>query len=447
MLAIALLIQQILNFSIPTVAAPIDGWRPSFGNQTALIKHSAPAWVPEPRYRGTWGILWSCTLTLILCVYNALHLNVPAQNEGRFSYRYYVRGFKWAFVALIVPEAVLLFAGLQWYEAKRLCEELEELYEKLHPHASNPTPLAEQSHHIDSPSSEERPSLEPILLPPERHFPLEYGFYAGMGGFQIDTNRLSKSSPQLSIKGRLALTACGIIALGRAGIFIPLDYRTIRFKSQVDVITKTLTIFQVLWMVIEASVRKASGIPLSLLEIHTLVHAFCALIMYLFWFKKPVSVRDPTLAFADKVDGTILFGDGDAANRLEFGHLELPACRRRIERRHSEPSDRHRHPQPLDKPMQCRHAGSNISHFLTARPSNARDTAYEFEGLWATSLFVATFVVFAAYAAVHLTAWNFRFPTYAEEYVWRASCITILAGSLPAPMWLVLVDAVTNKSQ
>ena len=72
MLAITLFIQQILNFSIPAAAAPVYGWRPSLGNRTALLQHSALSWVPEPRHRGTWGILWSCTLTLILCVYNAL---------------------------------------------------------------------------------------------------------------------------------------------------------------------------------------------------------------------------------------------------------------------------------------------------------------------------------------------------------------------------------------
>ena len=174
--------------------------------------------------------------------------------------------------------------------------------------------------------------------------------------------------------------------------------------------------------------------PLSLLEIHSLVHAFCALIMYLFWFKKPVGVRDPTLVFADKVNGTILFGEDNAANRIEFRHSEPPACGCYIERTHSELS------------VSCRHAGANISHFLTTRPSNARDTAYVFEEQWAAGLFAATFVVFAAYAAVHLTTWNFRFPTHAEEYVWRASCITILTGSLPAPVWLILVDAVTDNS-
>ncbi|KAF8537306.1 hypothetical protein BDD12DRAFT_645032, partial [Trichophaea hybrida] len=83
-------------------------------NDTALRKSFAPSWVPEPQYRGTWGILYSCLLTLLLCVYNAIHLNVPSQDEGLFSYRYYRRMAKWAFIALIAPEVVLVCAYFQW---------------------------------------------------------------------------------------------------------------------------------------------------------------------------------------------------------------------------------------------------------------------------------------------------------------------------------------------
>jgi hypothetical protein len=139
-------------------------------------------------------------------------------------------------VALIVPEAVLLFAGLQWYEAKKLCKELNALHEQYHPRASGPTPAPEQN----PPNSQ-----QPIASSLGRHFPLEYGFYAGMGGFQIDTNRLSESSRAPFTQGRVALTACAIIVLGRVGVFITLDKRTIGHKSQVDVVAKTLAIFQV----------------------------------------------------------------------------------------------------------------------------------------------------------------------------------------------------------
>ncbi|KAF8242337.1 hypothetical protein K440DRAFT_495513, partial [Wilcoxina mikolae CBS 423.85] len=91
----------------------VDKWRPSIGNHTALQKNTAPAWVSEPQYRGTASILYSCIITLILCVYSALHPNVPAYGESRLvTYR---RAVKWALIALIAPEVVLLSAYFQFY--------------------------------------------------------------------------------------------------------------------------------------------------------------------------------------------------------------------------------------------------------------------------------------------------------------------------------------------
>lgn len=185
-------------------------------------------------------------------------------------------------------------------------------------------------------------------------------------------------------------------------------------------------------IVLKASARKATGLPLSLLEIHTLVHAFCALIMYMFWFKKPVGVRDPT--FADLGSITMQFGDSEP-QYIEF--------------RNPTPSGscaKCRHPEPRTHLMKCWHLESDIAHFITSRPANARDTAFDVGSLSALGLFAATFVVFGAYAAVHMAAWNFPFPTKVEEYVWRVCCITILAGSIPALAWVVLVDAVTENN-
>ncbi|KAM7213642.1 hypothetical protein V8F06_010963 [Rhypophila decipiens] len=34
-------------------------------------------WVQEPDGRGSFGILKSCVITLVLCMYTALHLNIP----------------------------------------------------------------------------------------------------------------------------------------------------------------------------------------------------------------------------------------------------------------------------------------------------------------------------------------------------------------------------------
>ena len=48
------------------------------------------------------------------------------------------------------------------------------------------------------------------------------------------------------------------------------------------------------------------------------------------------------------------------------------------------------------------------------------------------------------YGSVHLTAWNFEFPTYIEKIMWRVAC-TDIAGGIPLCfaillVWLVVPD-------
>ncbi|KAF8536718.1 hypothetical protein BDD12DRAFT_276016 [Trichophaea hybrida] len=39
-----------------------------------------------------------------------------------------------------------------------------------------------------------------------------------------------------------------------------------------------------------------------------------------------------------------------------------------------------------------------------------------------------------------MTTWNFDFPTQVEGYIWKVSCVVILVGSLPAPVWFGFAD-------
>ena len=34
-------------------------------------------WQAEPSGRGTWSIVWKCVVTVLLCTWSALHLEVP----------------------------------------------------------------------------------------------------------------------------------------------------------------------------------------------------------------------------------------------------------------------------------------------------------------------------------------------------------------------------------
>jgi len=55
-----------------------------FGDSSSVNKTSP--WQPQPTLRGTFGILSTCLVTLGLCVWSAIHLNMPARNEAPWDF-------------------------------------------------------------------------------------------------------------------------------------------------------------------------------------------------------------------------------------------------------------------------------------------------------------------------------------------------------------------------
>ena len=75
-----------------------------FGNGTDLVH-----WKPSPQTRGTFDILTTCIITILLCVWTAVHLNVPP--PGSF-WGPRLRKVGWLILALLAPEMVAYTA---WY--------------------------------------------------------------------------------------------------------------------------------------------------------------------------------------------------------------------------------------------------------------------------------------------------------------------------------------------
>ncbi|KAK1782982.1 hypothetical protein QBC45DRAFT_317855 [Copromyces sp. CBS 386.78] len=70
----------------------------------SFTNSSSPRWVAEPDSRGTFSILSTCVVTLVLCVWTAIHLNVPGHREG--AMRLYMRKCGWMLLGLLIPELV-----------------------------------------------------------------------------------------------------------------------------------------------------------------------------------------------------------------------------------------------------------------------------------------------------------------------------------------------------
>lgn len=93
-------------------------------NLTALGTIPAPSFVSSPGFRGTTDIIFSCAITLVACIYTALHLNIP--NSGKQTHTIASKA-KWVFIGLIALEIVLYLAVSQFLEARNLVKELNTL--------------------------------------------------------------------------------------------------------------------------------------------------------------------------------------------------------------------------------------------------------------------------------------------------------------------------------
>ena len=62
-------------------------------------------WVADPNGRGTLSIITSCSLTMGLCVWSALHLNIPS-SKGKAA-QSWLRNIKWMLMILFGPELVV----------------------------------------------------------------------------------------------------------------------------------------------------------------------------------------------------------------------------------------------------------------------------------------------------------------------------------------------------
>lgn len=229
-----------LGSPLPSTSFPIP-----LSNTTALDTEVTGEWYPSSSTRGTGDLLYSCALTLSLCVYTAIHLNIPTPRESAWKQTF--RKTKWVLIGIFAPEVVLYTALQQWWSARRLLN-----------------PLNRMSHLS-------RSKLE------NGKFDMTYCFYATMGGFVLDVSNMHDEYKYLT------LTTAGVRYLAEKGHFIGISGISIKDKSNADSLAKVLVCLQMTWLIVQCVVRKVYGYPISLLELHTFVHAICALLMYVLW--------------------------------------------------------------------------------------------------------------------------------------------------------------------
>ena len=287
-----------------------------------MIFGEAPAnrsaeWHQEPTVRGSFDILSTCILTLLLCVWTSVHLNIPAHEvKPRFKAWNPVtwvppqtwRKVGWLILGLLAPEMVCFLyllplrpetdkavevafcAWAQYREARRIAQQMNQLLNIVE-HVEPSRVPRDPDHDIELNPVQDRHVLH-------QRWTTVHGFYALMGGFAFDTSDVPKDEKFLpGSRERVTITpeALEVIAEHEPTILEPLTEAQIKDKSKANALAKGIVCIQALWFIAQSISRLAQGLSISLLELNTAAHALCALLAYCLWWGKPLDIEEPTI--------------------------------------------------------------------------------------------------------------------------------------------------------
>ncbi|KAH6668786.1 hypothetical protein B0J14DRAFT_150464 [Halenospora varia] len=261
-----------------------------------------PVWKAGPAQRGTFGILSNCILTLGLCIWTSLHLNIPEHNTASVQF---MRKLNWMFLGLIAPELVVATALIQRNEGKNLYRAMQGILKEIPPTTQKGwfrrqiTAIRKVLLGIHDELSQtcEEPSDTALPFPSRKHpWTLVHCHYAVMGGFAFDTSNLEQKI-FADHRTRLTLSCNGLLELARQEVDLLPDISEefIRDKSKANGVAKALICLQALWFCVETLGRLGQRLPISMLELNTFAHALCCVLLYFIWWDKPFNIDQPTL--------------------------------------------------------------------------------------------------------------------------------------------------------
>ena len=224
---------------------------------------------------------------------------------------------------------------------------------------------------------------------------LVHAFYTDSGGFMLAT----PDSEQFPVT---AQQLCYLIKKGY--ISAPAITRDeIWDKSKADSFAKVIAGLQSAWFVVQIVARGAQKLPVTLLELSTIALMTCTATTLFFWFRKPLNVETPTVlhipttisqmltdANMETAKTTYLYTPLDFADPLDYSSRQMPFGHLWGEQK---------------RPLQ--------------RIPNDRDSRLH---NWKIVLIIT--IPTAAFGTFQLIAWNFVFPTRAEQMIWRYTCVS-----------------------
>lgn len=262
---------------------------------------------------------------------------------------------------------------------------------------------------------------------------LRHSYFARMGGFAIRSKQLLKdfetTNKQLRGGKLHCLSDNQLYNLRSKRVIKSLpDIRVeeIKDKSKNDTLGKFIAIGQITWSIVQIIARAAKNLPSSPLEIAVVAFAICAVIVYGLYMHKPQSVSTPIaiLAYSSAQEATleeILEKCYMMARKEADGNSYSPEPKAAVVDHKSEVTVIKPEPQVIvDSEPQV------VGNSNGIEPSTEHHTNSGLR-IWGTVL--VTGIGAAVFGGVHVTAWNFDFPTTIELVWWR--CASIYSVAFP----------------
>lgn len=449
---------------------------------TALTSHEElTGWMAGPATRGTLNIIFTCVITLFLCIWTTVQVNIepPQDNVNNTLFKFIpllenkwlgklmagrlVRKMGWSCVTIIVPEATLAIAayerrsayllrkaikdheGKDWdltlcYYAVMGGFVIDDQVDAASAPGTAPASVHEAASLVDSGKPEIAPQKEEVTKRPETK----------EGKPMVKTSRVDRAIARVrdGDNQRRTLTPQGVYLVWKTSTLPDIATRLpiitaeeVKDKNKASKLTKGIVFFQALWMIVQVISRAAGGLPVTLIELHTCLHTFCALAMYATWWEKPVDVDLPT---------TVIIRDSVLLAKLTSGsdyiEVEEDTPKMADVKKATSPLGKHSagiryltSRAGLGKLLYIDLFGDDLfttkSYFETLGNGYGRLWSSR-KKLWREA--VAISFVGLIYGGLHLAAWRNQFPTEVEQMLWRvAAAITAIGWSgFVCSLWL-----------
>lgn len=359
-------------------------------NTTTPIRpiHSEPSegprkqgWTPQPDGRGTMDILWSCTITMFLCSWSLLCMNMPGPRETRAQILW--RKFSLTILGFLCPEILFAIAFSQWLSARHSVQTIS-------------------SHNYGKGSTK---------------WTMKEAFFADMGGFVLH----SADQPPFPLEAQalLYLVAKGHIKLPE------LDHREIQEKNKADGMLRFITLCQIIWFLVNTTGRWAQHIVVTTAELTTVSFILCSLGIAFFWWHKPADAVLGKLIVTDLSINDILKTEGQMPDTWKRTPLDF------LSRKEWWWSRCWANFLNILRHMK-------ISFGSVVKPS---DRIQDSTPKKLSNKYMYTTVGLAfGYFSVLFVGWDYSFPTVTEQLLWRLACVMMMVTLSALAIVARLVD-------